>query len=77
MESQLYVLQLKFKQLKKELAEEKQKKTTSTTTSKLRTYRSMKFLGKDNKDISMFMKCYSTEAKDRWNYKPSHTSLKQ
>jgi hypothetical protein len=63
MESQFYVLQLKFKQLKKELAEEKQKKTASTTTPKLKTYRSTKFSGKDNEDISMFMKCYDAKAK--------------
>jgi hypothetical protein len=31
--------------------------------SKLRTYKSMKFSGKNNENISTFMKCYGTEAK--------------
>jgi hypothetical protein len=63
MESQFYMLQLKFKQLKKEFAEERQKKTVSTTTLKLKTYKSMKFSGKDNKNILTFMECYDAEAK--------------
>jgi hypothetical protein len=30
---------------------------------KLKTYKSTKFLGKNNKDISMFIKCYDAKAK--------------
>jgi hypothetical protein len=60
---QFYVLQQKFKQLKKKLAEKRQKKSISTTMVKLRIYKSTKFSGKNNNYISIFIKCYSAEAK--------------
>jgi hypothetical protein len=62
MEQQLYILQLKFKQLKKELAEKKHRNSTLTTPTKLRTYKSTKFSKKNNKDISTFMECYRAKA---------------
>jgi hypothetical protein len=61
MEQQLYTLQQKFKQLEKELAEERYRNGTSTTLAKLRTYKGTKFSEKDNENISMFMECYSAK----------------